>query len=300
MQKTTPRPIIDSVVRSVYGRVPERLVRITSGGLHETYRVEVRGARPVVVRIARRADPWFVDEEHLMARAREVGVPTPDVIGVEHLEHGGELLSLSVLGLVPGRSLQQLADELPAADLDRLVVESGELLARLHTIRTDRGMSHELHPPDEASVARALRVARQTLGPAAAAAIVERGVERLRELPEPTPGDGLAHGDWLPKHLFVEDGKLVGVIDWEFAGPAPPAYDLARWEVSAGEHFHHRAELLRRGYARISPRGADDAAVSAFAIDWALEVLGWENPASTSRRRRCVEVIARHVDAPVW
>lgn len=43
---TTPRPVIDSVVRSVCGREVER-------GLHETYRVELRDDVPVVVRIAR-------------------------------------------------------------------------------------------------------------------------------------------------------------------------------------------------------------------------------------------------------
>jgi len=75
---TTPRPVIDSVVRSVCGREVERLVRLTGGGLHETYRVEVPNDVPVVVRIARQPAPWFTDEEHVMAQARGVGVPTPN------------------------------------------------------------------------------------------------------------------------------------------------------------------------------------------------------------------------------
>src|SRR4051795_9709750 len=109
---TTPRPVIDSVVRSVCGREVERLVRLTAGGLHETYRAEVRDGVPVVVRIARRPVPWFTDEEHLMAQARAAGVPTPDVVGIEQVEHDGELLSFSILRLVPGRSLGELAGDL--------------------------------------------------------------------------------------------------------------------------------------------------------------------------------------------
>jgi len=35
---TTPRPVIHSVVRSLYGRQVERLVALPGGGLHETYR----------------------------------------------------------------------------------------------------------------------------------------------------------------------------------------------------------------------------------------------------------------------
>ena len=68
---TTPRPVIDSVVRSVCGREVERLVRLIGGGLHETYRVEVRNDVPVVVRIARQPVPWFTDED---AMWRKTGI----------------------------------------------------------------------------------------------------------------------------------------------------------------------------------------------------------------------------------
>jgi aminoglycoside phosphotransferase (APT) family kinase protein len=298
--KTTPRPVIDLVVRSVCGSEVERLVRLTGGGLHETYRVEVPNHVPVVVRIARRPVPWFTDEEHAMAQARGVGVPTPDVLGVEQVDHDGELLSFSILRLVPGRSLDELAGELPASDLERLVMDGGELLARLHSVVSDRGMRHELEPPDERFVARVVRVADQALGPAAAA-VVERGAEFLRDevMTRPAPGLSLAHGDWLPKHLLIDDGgTIVGVIDWEFAGPASPAFDLAHWEVAAGDGLQERSDLLRLGYARVAdPDAADAGWVPAFAIDFALEVLGWRNPAPPARLRRCVDVIARYVGA---
>ena len=53
---TTPRPLIDSVVRSVCGREVERVVRLTGGGMNETYRVELpNDVAAVVVRIARGA-----------------------------------------------------------------------------------------------------------------------------------------------------------------------------------------------------------------------------------------------------
>jgi aminoglycoside phosphotransferase (APT) family kinase protein len=293
---TTPRPVIDSVVRSVCGREVERLVRLPAGGLHETYRVEFREDPPVVVRIARRPVPWFTDEEHVIAQACAVGVPTPDVLGTEQVEHDGELLSFSVLQLLPGRSLAELAGELPAPDLERLVVDAGELLARLHGVVPDRGMRHQLDPPDEGFVARVVSAAGQALGPSAAA-VVERGADFLREevLTRPAPALSLAHGDWLPKHLLVVDGAIVGVIDWEFAGPASPAFDLGRWEVSAGQGLQDRSDLLRQGYARVAdPDAAAAGWVPAFAVDWALEVLGWQNPAPPPRLRRCVDVIARY------
>src|ERR687884_1140115 len=299
LMATTPRPVIDSVVRSVYGREVERLVRLTAGGLHETYRVEVRNGLPVVVRIARQSTPWFSDEERIMAQAREVGVPTPEVVGVEQVNNEGELLSFSVLRLVPGRSLDELAGVLPASDLERLVMDGGELLARVHSVVPDRGIRHELQPPDERFVGRLARVVDQALGPAAAA-VVELGADLLRQevLTRPAPRLSLAHGDWLPKHLLIDDDAIVGVIDWERAGPASPAFDFAMWEVSAGDALHDRSDLLRRGYARVTdPDSAAAGWVPAFAIDWALEKLGWNNPAAPAQQRRCVDVIARYAGA---
>src|SRR5947208_6179664 len=128
---TTPRLLIDAVVRSVCRRELERVVRLTGGGMNETYRVELPNDDvAVVVRIARQPVPWFTEEEHVMAQARGVGVPTPEVLGVEQLEHDGQLLSFSIQRLVPGRSLDDLTGKLPASDLERLVMDGGELLAR--------------------------------------------------------------------------------------------------------------------------------------------------------------------------
>jgi hypothetical protein len=143
-RETTPRPIIDSVVRSVCGREVELILRLTSGGMNETYCVELPNDVAVVVRIARQPVPWFTDEEHVMAQARGVGVPTPEVLGVEQVDHDGELLSFSIQRLMPGRALHELV---------------GELLARVHSVVPDRGIRHALQPPDARFVARCVRVA---------------------------------------------------------------------------------------------------------------------------------------------
>ncbi len=298
---TTPRPLIDSVVRSVCGREVIGVVRLSGGGMNETYRVELRNDVAVVVRIARQPVPWFTDEEHVMAQARGAGVPTPEVLGVEQVDYDGALLSFSIQRLVPGRSLDELAGKMPASDLERLVMDGGELLARVHSITPDpdRGIRHELQPPDERFVGRVTRVVDQAFG-AAAAAVVERGADLLRKevMTRPAPKPSLTQGDWVPKNFLIDDGAIVGVIDWEFAGSAAPAFDIARWEVSAGDPLHDRSDLLRRGYARVTdPYSAAGGWVPAFAIDWALEKLGWQNPAPPAQQRRCVDVIARYAGA---
>jgi aminoglycoside phosphotransferase (APT) family kinase protein len=293
---TTPRPLLESVVRSVCGREVEHAVRLTSGGLNETYRVDLAGAGAVVVRIARRPEPWFTEEGHLMEQARAVGVPAPAELGVEHVPHEGGLLSFSIQSLLPGRPLGELAAELPASAVERLVMDSGELLARVHSVAPGLGISHHPRPPAAGYVARVTRLVHRAFGPAAATA-VERGADLLRQEvgSRPPPRLALAHGDWMPDHLLVDGGAIVGVIDWEFAGPASPAFDLARWEVSVAPRAHHGSELLRRGYARVAdPDAAAEGWAAAFAIGWALEVLGWKRPAPLAMRRRCVEVIGRY------
>ena len=286
------------MLRAVCGAGVERLIPLTGGGMNETYRVELTGAVAVVVRIAHRPEPWFVDEAHLMAQSRAVGVPTPEVLGLGQLDHDGELRSFSVQQFLPGRSLEELISELPSPDLQRLVGDAGELLARVHSVvpDSDRGIRHELRSPGEHFVTRVARLVEEAFGPAAAK-VVERGAEFLRQevATRPAPPTTLAQGDFLPKNLLIHHGVIVGVIDWEFAGPAAPAFDLARWEVSAGDPLQDRSDVLRRGYARVAdPTSADAGLTPAFAIDWALETLGWKNPASPEQFRRCVDVIARH------
>lgn len=268
--------------------------------MNETYRADLSNDFTVVARIARQRVPWFIDEAHVMAQARAVGVPTAEVLGIEHVDCDGELLSFSIQRFLPGRSLGELIGELPACDLEHLVIDAGEILARVHRVVPDneRGIRHELRVPEERVVARIARIVEQMLGPAAAA-VVERGADFLRqEATRPTPPLSLAQGDFLPKNLLIHDATVVGVIDWEFAGPAVPAFDLARWEVSAGDPLHDRSDLLRRGYARVAdPESADAGLVPAFAIDWTLEMLGWKNPASPAQFRRCIDVIARYAAA---
>jgi aminoglycoside phosphotransferase (APT) family kinase protein len=121
---TTPLPVIESVVRSVCGQASRRVVRLTGGEVNETYRVDLSSGVAVVVRIARRPVPWFVDEAHVMAQARAVGVPTPEVLGVEQVDHDGELLSFSIQRLVTGVSLGELASAQPTSDLERLVLDA--------------------------------------------------------------------------------------------------------------------------------------------------------------------------------
>ncbi len=269
--------------------------------MNETYRVELAGDHAVVVRIARQDVPWFVDEADLMTQARAVGVPTAEVLGLEHLDHDGQLLSFSVQQFLPGRSLDELIGELSPAELERLVLDAGEILARVHSVDLEdqRGVRHVLRLPEEHEIIQVAGIVRDALS-SAEAAVVERGADFLRQqlTTRGAPPVSLVHGDFCPKNLLIHDGAVAGIIDWEFAGRTAPAYDFAQWEVDAGDVLQDRLDLVRRGYARIAdPESAEAGWTPAFAVDWALEKLGWKNPASPAQFRRCLDVIARYTTA---
>lgn len=294
----TARPIIDAVVRSVCGRDVERLAPLAGGGMNESYHADLGRDVTVVVRIARHPTPWFVDEARMMERAREVGVPTPEVLGLEYLDDDGEVLSFSVQQYLPGRSLEGLVDQLSAADLERCIVNAGELMALVHSVVPDLelGVRHDLRWPEEREVETIARTVAQTLD-SAAAAVLERGADFLRQeiTSRRTVPFVLAQGDFMPGNLLIHEGEIIGVIDWEFAGPAPPAFDVGRWEVSAGTPFADRLDLLRAGYARVAdPESSEAGLTPAFAIDWILEMLAWRNPAMPDQFRRCIDVITRY------
>ena len=299
--KTTPRHILDEVIRAVCGARIESLTRITTGGLNKTYRVEVQDRLPVILRTARRPTPWFTDEAHFIDLARQAEVPAPDVLGVEHREHDGELLSFSILSIVRGRPLAELADDLTDETLNGLVEQCGELLAKLQSVAPEREVRHTIEPPDKRALEQAMTIARTSPSPNEARRIIEAGAEMVRDhvATSPPQRTTLAHGDWLPKHFMLDENlAITGVIDWEFAGAASPAFDIARWEVSAGARFDDKTERLLRGYARFGNLDDTDPEwIPAIATAWALEILGWQNPATPARILRCLDIISRHTDA---
>ena len=62
---------------------------------------------------------------------------------------------------------------------------------------------------------------------------------------ELAPDEIVGHHDLAPYNVVHRDGRLVGVIDWDFAAPASPSWDLAftAWTFAPIHLPAHRAEL---------------------------------------------------------
>jgi hypothetical protein len=128
--------------------------------MNETYRLELPND-VAVVRIARGVWRGSPTRNTSWRRRVVLAWPTPEVLGVEQVDHDGELLPFSIQRLVPGRSLDEPAGELLASDLQRLIMDVLELLARVHSVVPHRGIRHKLQPPDERFIGRMTRVVDQ-------------------------------------------------------------------------------------------------------------------------------------------
>jgi hypothetical protein len=100
---TIPHPLIDSVCGRSAGA---RSFASQVAGWNETHRVKLPKDMAVVIRVEHRPVPRLTDE----------------------------LLSSSIQRLMPGRSLDEFAGELPVSDLERLVMDGDERLARVHSV----------------------------------------------------------------------------------------------------------------------------------------------------------------------
>jgi hypothetical protein len=173
------------------------------------------------------------------------------------------------------------------------VMDAGELLLPLvgsnlqvvgspptgvRSVVPDRGIPHELQPPHELFVGRVARVVDQS-----STRRLVRGRPRSSSvvLASGRPAPTFTHTDRLPKHLLIDDGPIVGVIDWELrrlGGRQRSTSPAARRPPTT--LCTTAATCCACGYLRVTDRDSADASWEpAFAIDWALEQLGSENPA---------------------
>lgn len=170
-------------------------------------------------------------------------------------------------GLAAGHRLTREAALVP--DPDALASALGANLARIHALRPPITDLAELPPPAPDPSLAAIAAYRACLdGLHDAHPALEWGL-RWCELRAPATHDvTLVHRDYRTGNYLVDDGRLAGVLDWEFAGWGDPREDLgwftARcWRFGADDREAGGIAPLEpflRGYAEVSGQriGRDD------------------------------------------
>ena len=109
---------------------------------------------------------------------------------------------------------------------DATLVRVGRLLAEVHRLPA---------PPElkEANLAGACRRYLDLPGSARLPADDRRRLEELLARAPALEAWGLAHGDAFPEN-FIDDGRRLWLVDWEYAGRGHPASDLAYVAMNFG------------------------------------------------------------------
>jgi aminoglycoside phosphotransferase (APT) family kinase protein len=106
----------------------------------------------------------------------------------------------------------------------------------------------------------------------------------------------LCHGDFSDDNLLVEDGSVIGVIDWENARAGDPASDVAYWFMWHGDF--ECLDALLAGYAPADPSGFRRR-VTAHRILYAVELICTfderHDPGGVEHCRRILNGIAAYV-----
>jgi aminoglycoside phosphotransferase (APT) family kinase protein len=250
----TPDHIISDIVKRATGQAATAQEKLAHGYDNEVYIARTR-AGDFVIRIHHHDGAGFAEEAWAIEQCRAAGVPAPEVCLVETLTLDDRPHEVMVQRRVPGRALSEIAPNLQRAVLEQIWRQAGATLGAIHGIKV--GGFYKLRPggrwdfPDWESMAQAGdRGSERPL--LLRAGFSEQDVDlmlsilKVEEQDFPTRQPVLCHGDFLPKHLFVDDQlRLTGVIDFgDFQG-GTPLVDFANLSMSCPD-----VDLawLRRGY----------------------------------------------------
>ncbi|GKV55189.1 hypothetical protein NCCP2222_11360 [Sporosarcina sp. NCCP-2222] len=161
---------------------------------------------------------WLLREEYVLRNLMGSGLPVPIVFG-STTTPDGQWLVLEVLEGEPIRSA--LSRETDDMQRRSLLVQFGQLLARLHATPCPRGLKEDgdwLERQLETSAYNLLHY--QTDGTAEL-------LEQLKASRPQAVEQTLIHGDCTVDNVLVANGKVTGLIDWSGGGFGDPRYDMA-------------------------------------------------------------------------
>ena len=249
--------------------------RLSGGASQETYRITIRADGHQRLLAMRRAPggitsesstgPGLATEAELMRRARDAGVPEPEVLAV--LEPGDGMGDGFVMEWLDGETLgarivrsPELADVRP-----RLARQCGEILARIHGIDVGAtGLDQRLETLTPTDLIHQSWDRYQTYG--TPQPMIDFTARWLLENLPTSNRVGLVHNDFRNGNIMVTntDG-VVAVLDWEIAHIGDPLRDLG-WVCTNSWRFG-KYDLPVGGFGTYDDLLAGYESVSGSPVD---------------------------------
>ena len=254
---TTPDETVLAALAEVSRAPIEHRRRIAEGEANEVHGFRLADGLEVIMRIARKNARGFAAELWAIEACREEGVPVPEVLLVKQVETGDGPIDICIQRRIEGELLSDRLD-LPRETLHALTAEAGDILSRVHRVRT-KGLGY-LNGAGEGPFASVGGLMADFFGqaPAYLALAAEHDIdpELIRRafaliasaVDEAEPVRvSLIHNDFYPKHLLVRDGRVTGLIDFGEVSGEPSVTEFAKWDYLMGDVLP--VAWLREGYA---------------------------------------------------
>lgn len=242
---------------------------MTDGVSTIVYRAE-RGGERFYLRVLPEAGTTFGPEARAHQHARSLGCRVPEVLAYEASDPVLER-SIMLMTEIPGRPLSA---DLSPADAEAIVKAAGRDLARINAIpvsgfgwvdRSSADIPTEItamHPTLDDMLDTEYRPVIERLPDGAVRDIDPESLRQaLHRALEAVRGGGdsvLVHGDFDASHIFVDNERYSGIIDFGEIRGMPALYDL-------GHHWMHDRERLPystldwliAGYSEVKPLPED-------------------------------------------
>ena len=254
--------VVEAAVEKAVGKKPISISRIISGEVNEVYDAGTEGDN-VIVRISHNDENRFIPEKWAIDKARELGIPAPEILLIEEVEDCGKKVNVAVERKLPGISLRETVKlgKLSDEQVRDIVLKAGEILARIHSITPQKfgGLYKDGvggHDTWKSYMLLPLRLQRVEglLKSATKADIPKSDIDRtLRILVDNADmykdvNPHLLHADFGPKHILIQDGKISGILDFENAKSGDPTHDFAWWSYFG--KTRPPLDWLKEGYQR--------------------------------------------------
>jgi len=246
---STPTAVLSSLVRRATGGELDQVERIVDGYENEVYRVRTTEQHDVMVRIARfEGSPAKSEGESLaIEKARAVGVPAPEVLLLDTLRIDDGSFPVMVQRTVPGLPLGAVYDTLATQQRQQVLGEIGDLIARLSHLPMDA----DWVPGTSSGIVTRQGDRDRVVAGGFPPGEFDRMIGLLQEYVGQLHREHsvLCHGDLGPKHVYIDNDRVSGVIDFGDWQAGSPLHDIAVLRVR-GPYLD--LEPVLQGYAMTS------------------------------------------------
>lgn len=223
--------LIEKMVHKAFGCAPKKITELTEGYFNVAYRVEL-GDRPVLLKVAPSPDVdiltyekniMWTEVDTMRLVKKQTGVPVPEIL---FYDASRELCDRTYFFMeyLPGRSFFSCMEELSEEEKSRIFHQVGQYTKELNRItgekfgyygQPDRQgtnwyevfremLSDAFYDAERKDIA--VPVAREQMF-----ALLEKDKAYFEEVTTPK----LVHWDIWAGNVFIENGKVTGIIDFE-------------------------------------------------------------------------------------